>query len=93
MKATLIELIEGIGYSTIEVTIETPIAKSNFVMEIDHVSKAEHGYYVEAEDGCFLELSEDVDIIWIVINDFLYRIYSITLWICYCKISMIYKCI
>lgn len=63
MKATLNELIEGIGYSTIEVTIETPIAKSNFVMEIDHVSKAEHGYYVEAEDGCFLELSEDVDII------------------------------
>lgn len=62
MRTTLSELIESIGYSDIDITVETPIANLSFAMEVDHISKTERGYYIEGSDGYFLEIADDSEI-------------------------------
>lgn len=81
MNIKLEELIEGIGYSSVEVTIETPIARFNFIMEIDHISKSDNGYYLEGEDGQFFEIYEDAII---VLDD---NSYYVSMNDCYIRIN------
>lgn len=62
MKTTLNNLIESISYSDIDVSIETPIARSHLAMEVDHITESDKGYYIEGMDGQSLELLAENEI-------------------------------
>lgn len=62
MMITLKELIQDISYASVAVTIETPIARNDFAMKIDHVAESDGGYYVEGDNGCSLEILDGADI-------------------------------
>lgn len=62
MGILLKDLIEGIGYATIDVTIETPVLRGNLAMEVDHITESEYGAYIEGADGNSLEISSEASI-------------------------------
>ena len=62
MKITAQKMMEDIAYATIDVALETPIARNAFSMEIDHITETEGEIYIEGADGSSVEILLESDI-------------------------------
>ena len=59
---TIAEMIEAIGFATIEVLFVTPAGRFHNRFDIDHISEDKDIFFLEDADGYPMELKKDSEV-------------------------------